>query len=250
MKKHSIVLIFVIIVSVFSNPCLANPLSSIISFFQKDLVLDVLFTNHKNLIQGSDVYLAEDLEKQRILIGKVKNISFAEPQLSKVEIIIDKKYKDKIFETTSFVLMSNIFSEKSDAYIVAISSTEPLNKKPLKSGSSLNGVTFVEYKIATAGEQFKKIMNSLKKQNNEILSQLEQYIDNFDTEAFQKKIDDLGHQISKFSAEQKETFKNEILPSLRKMVDFMIEKLQEQNNNKKSNELEKQLKDIENMVDV
>ena len=60
MKKFLKILLFVIIVFGFINTCLANPLSNILSLFQRDLVIDVLYINHKNLIQGSEVYLADD----------------------------------------------------------------------------------------------------------------------------------------------------------------------------------------------
>ena len=93
-------------------------------------------------------------------------------------------------------------------------------------------------------------MNSIKKQNDELVSQLEKYIDTFNTEAFHKKIGELVNQISQFSAEQKEAFKNEVLPALRKMFDSIMEQLEEQNNMEKSKDLEKQLKEIEDMVDV
>ncbi|MBU1386936.1 MAG: DUF2031 domain-containing protein [Proteobacteria bacterium] len=250
MKNCSNILLIVIIILGFNNTCLASPLSNIISFFQRDLVINVLYKNHKNLIQGSEVYLAEDPKNQKVLIGKVKKVSLVESQMSKVEIIIEKKYKERIYETTPFVLMSNFFSENSNVYILAISSLEEPDKTPLKSGSSVNGVTFLEYNLATAGEELKKILDSIKKQNNELLSQLEQYVNTFNTEDFYKKMDDLINQISEFSTEQKETFKKEVLPSLRKTFDSMMEKLQEQNNMKKSKDLEKRLKKIEDLVDV
>ncbi len=250
MKNYSNVILFVIIVLGFNNLCLANPLPNIMSLFQRDLVIDVSYKNHKNLIQGSEVYLAEDPKGQKVLIGKVKKVSLVESQMSKVEIIIEKKYKEKIYESTPFVLMSNIFSKNSSTYIVAISSLDTSDKTPLKSGSSVKGITFFEYKINRAGEELKKVMNSIKKQNNELVSQLEKYIDTFNTEAFHKKIDELVNQISKFSAEQKETFKNEVLPALRKMFDSIMEQLEEQNNMEKSKDLEKQLKKIEDMVNV
>jgi hypothetical protein len=201
MKKYSTVILFVIIIIGFNNLCLANPLSNIMALFQRDLVINVLYKNHRNLIQGSEVYLAEDLKGQNILIGKVKKVSLVESQMSKVEIIIDKKYKEKIYKTTPFVLVSNLFSKNANAYIVAISSLEASDKTPLKSGFLVKGITFLEYKIATAGKELKKVMDNIKKQNNEIVSQLEEYIDTFDTEAFHKKIDELINQISQFSAE-------------------------------------------------
>lgn len=250
MKKYSNVILFVIIVLGFNSPCLANPLSNIMSLFQRDLVIDVLYKNHRNLIQGSEVYLAEDLKGQKVLIGKVRKVSLVEFQMSKVEIIIDKKYKEKIYETTPFVLVSNLFSKNSNAHIVAVSSLEASDKIPLKSGSLVKGITFLEYKIATAGEELKKVMGSIKKQNNEIVSQLEEYLDTFNTEAFHKKIDELVNQISQFSAEQKETFKKEVLPALRNMFDSIMEQLEEQKNMEKSEDLEKRLKEIEDMVEV
>jgi hypothetical protein len=250
MKNYSNLILIIIIILNFINPCSANPLSNIISLFQRDLMVDVLYKNHRNLIQGSEVYLAGDPKGQRVLIGKVKKISPGESQISKVEIIIDKKYKDQLYETTQFVLISNIFSKNSKAYIVAVSSMEASDKTHLKSGSSVKGITFLEYKIAVAGEELKKVMNSIKKQNNEIMRQLEEYIDTFDTEKFHKKIDELINQISQFSVEQKENFKKEVLPALRNMFDSVIKRLEEQNKMKKSRELEKRLKKIEDMVDV
>ncbi|RLB90519.1 MAG: hypothetical protein DRH26_09575, partial [Deltaproteobacteria bacterium] len=94
MKNYSKVIVFVIVILSIYNFCLANPLSNIMSFFQRDLVISVLYKNHKNLIQGSDVYLADDPYGQKTLIGKVTKISLVESQMSKVEIIIDKKYKN------------------------------------------------------------------------------------------------------------------------------------------------------------
>jgi hypothetical protein len=249
-KNYSKVILFIIIILGFNNPCLANPLSNIMSLFQRDLIVDVFYKNHRNLIQGSEVYLAGDPKNQKILIGKVKKVSLVESQISKVEIIIDKKYKEKIYKTTLFVLMSNIFSKNSNAYIVAISPLEASDNTPLKSGASVEGVTFLEYKIAIAGEELKKVMNSIKKQNNEIVSQLEEYIESFDTEAFHKKVDELVNQISQFSVEQKETFKKEVLPALRNMFDSIMEQLEERNNTEKSKDLEKRLLEIEDIIEV
>ncbi len=250
MKNRSKVILFIIIVLGFNNPCLANPLSNIMSLFQRDLIVDVFYKNHRNLIQGSEVYLAGDPKDQKILIGKVRKVSLVESQMSKVEIIIDKKYKEKIYETTLFVLMSNIFSKNSNAYIIAISPIEASDEALLKSEASVKGITFVEYKIATAAEELRRVINRIKKQNNEILSQLEEYIDTFNTEEFHKKIDELINQISQFSAEQRETFKKEVLPALRNMFDSVMKQLEEQNNMKESKDLEKRLKKIEDMVDV
>jgi len=250
MKNYSKIVFIVIIMLGFNTPCSANPLSSVISFFQRDLVVTVLYKNHNNLIQGSEVYLADDPENQKVLIGKVNKITLVDSQMTKVEIIIDKEYKEQIFENTAFVLMSTLFSENSNTTIVAVPSLDASKKTPLKSGSSVKGITFLEYKIALAGQELKNIMTLLKKQNNELLNQLQQYIDAFNSDAFQKKIDDLVNEISEFSAEQKETFKNEVLPSLRKTFNSMMKKLQEQNDLEKSKDLEKQLKEIEDIVDA
>ena len=59
-------------------------------------------------------------------------------------------------------------------------------------------------------------------------------------------MDDLINQMSESSTEQKEIFKNEVLPSLKKNV-AMMEKLQEQNNKEKSKKFEKQLEEIEGL---
>ena len=250
MKNHSKIILFVIIIFSIYNTCLANPLSDFMSLFQKDLVLELIYKNHQNLIQGSDVYLAEDPKGQKILIGEVTKVSLVKSKMSKVEIRIDKKYKDKIYETTPFVLMSNIFSQNTNAYIVAISSFDASDKKLLKSGSSVKGITFLEYKFAFTGDELKKMMDSLEKQNRELLSQLEEYIDTFDTEESQKKMDELSNQITQFSKEQKETFKNDVLPALKNMFNAIMEQLEKQNNKEKSKNLEKHLKEIEEKVEL
>jgi len=249
MKNYSIIIIVIILLG-FHNLSLANPLSNVLLLFQKNLVLTVVYTNHKNLIQGSEVYLAEDPNDKKVLIGAVKNVSLDESQMSKVEISIDKKYKKNIYETTPFVLMSNIFSKNPTAYIVAISSIEASDKTPLKSGSLVKGTTLLEYKIAIAGEDLKKVMATIKKQNKELVSQAEKYLENFNAESFHKKVDELIDQISQFSVEQKETFKNEILPELRKTFDSIMEKLEEQKNMEKSKDLENRFQEIENLIKV
>ncbi len=250
MKNHSKIIVFVIIIFSIYSSCSANPLSNFMSIFQKDLVLELIYTNHQNLIQGSDVYLAKAPKGQKTLIGEVTKVSLVESKMSKVKIRIDKKYKDQIYETTPFVLMSNIFSQNANAYIVAISSFDASGKKLLKSGSSVKGITFFEYKFAATGEELKKVMDSIEKQNRKLLNQLEDYIDTLDTEEFQKKMDDLADQITQFSKEQKETFKNDVLPALKNMFNSMIEQLEKQNNKEKSKDLEEQLKEIEEKVDV
>jgi|GEM_PF-1955401 len=250
MKKLSKGILIGIIILGFSTTCLANPLSNLFSMFQKDLVINVQYKDHKNLIQGSEVYLAQNSKGQKILIGSVTKISFVEPAASNVEIIIDKTYKEKIYETTRFVLIDGLFTENSKPYIIAIPSLDSSNQTPLRSGSSVKGFTFWEYKFVVAGEELTELMDNFKEQNGELLNQLEQYIKNFDTEAFQKQMDDFIGKASNFSAKQKETFKKEVLPSLRKMFESMIKKLEEQNNIKKSKELEKQLSKIEKSVDV
>lgn len=250
-KPYSLLIPFVMIVLGFFNPCFANPLSNIMLLFQKDLKIDVTYENHKNLIQGSSVYWAEDLkQEQRVLIGEVQRVSLDESQQSRVEIIIHKKYKDKIYATTPFVLMGSLFSSTPEAYIMAVSSLDSSDTTPMESGASVKGLTFLEYKMAVVGQEISKVMERFKKQNKELLSQLEQYIDTLDTEAFHKKINELGKHMSQFSAEQKEAFKKDVLPALRKMVESITKKLEEQNNMEKSKDLEKQLKQIEKMVEV
>ncbi len=250
MKKFLKILLSAIIVFNIYNTCSANPLSNIISFFQRDLVIDLTYSNHKNLIKGSKVYLASDLKGKKIIIGDVTKVSLVEFEKSKVEIRIDKKYKDQIYESTQFVLMSNVFTQNSNAQIVAISSSDTAGRKLLKSGSSVKGVTFLEYKIATTGKGLKKMMGSIEKQNKELLNQLEEYIDTLDTEEFQKKIDGLADQITQFSEEQKRAFQNDVLPKLKNMFNSIIEKLDRENNREKSKGLEKQLEEIEKSVDV
>lgn len=250
MKKLSKSILIGVIILGFYATCLANPLSSLLSIFQRDLVINIQYKDHKNLIQGSEVYMAQDPKGQKTLIGNVKKISFVEPKTSNVEVVINKEYKEKIYETTRFVLMSGFFAENSKPYIIAIPSLGSSNQTHLKSGSSVKGFSFLEYRFAVAGEELTELMDNFREQNEEILNQFEQYMESFDTEAFQRQMDDLIGKISKFSAEQKETFNKEVLPSLRKMFESMMEKLEEQNNGKKSKELENQLMEIERSVNV
>ena len=239
MKQYLTAILFIIFMIGLHTPSSANPLSKVMSIFQRDLVLDIFYQNHRNLIQDSQVYLSTDPEDQKILVGKVRKVSLTESQMSKVQILIEPQYKEKIYETTQFVLMSNIFSTHSNAYIVAVNPLESSDKTPLKSGSTVKGITFVEYKIAVAGQELKKIMNRMKSQNTQLLSQLEAYVETFNAEEFNKRITALANQISQFSIEQKEIFSREILPALRAMFDSLMKQLEEQNNMEESKKLEK-----------
>ena len=164
--------------------------------------------------------------------------------------LLIKHTKKKIYETTRFVLIDGLIAENSKPYILAIPSLDSSNQTPLKPGASVKGFTFLEYTLAVAGEELTEFMENFREQNGELLNQLKQYIKNIDTEAFQKQMDDVIDKISNFSAKQKETFKKEVLPSLRKTFESMMKKLEEQNNIKKSKELEEQLSKIEKSVDV
>ena len=251
MKNHSKIILFVIILINVYGICLANTtLSSFLSFFQKDLVLELIYKTHNNLRQGNYVYLANDFKNQKTLIGKVTKVSLVEPQISKVKIQIDKQYRKKIYKTMPFVLVSNIFSQNANAYIVAISSADEKSKKLLKSGSSIKGITFLEYKFAMFEKKLNTVINSIGKQNKELMVQLEEYIETFNIEEFQKKIDRLTKQIIHLSKEQKETFKNNVLPALQNMFNIMIKKLEKHNNKEKSKKLDKQLKEIEKIINV
>lgn len=250
MKRYSMVIACIGVILGFNPLCLANPLSNIMLLFQKDLVIEISYKNHKNLIQGSKVYLAEDPKDQTVLIGEVRKVSLDESQMARVEIVIHKQYKEKIYQTTPFVLMGNVFTNSFNPYIVAILAADAPDKTPLEPGAVVNGMTYLEYKLAMAAQEVKKVMERVKQQNKELVTQLEKYLDTFDIDAFQKKMNELGNQVSQFSAQQKEDFKNEVLPSLRKMFDSIRKQLEEQNNMEKSKDLEKQLKEIEKMVEV
>lgn len=248
--KHLTSIIVAILILSIAPPCPANPLSKILSIFKRDLAVTVEYADHQNLIPGSKVYWSNDPKGEKTLIGKVKNVSRTGAQNSQVDIIIDKSHKDKILESTFFVLMSGFFSDSSDTYIMAVSEGETSGGPRLKSGAKVAGVTFLEYKIATAGDEFKNMVDRLKKQQKGLQRQLQEYIDSFNTKEFQNKMDGLIDQLSDFSIEQKEHFKNDVLPSLKKAFDEMMEKLEEQNNTDKSKDLEKQFKAIEDLVNV
>jgi len=67
MKNHSKIILFVTVIFNIYSSCSANPLSDFMSIFQKDFSLELIYKNHQNLIQGSDVYLAKDPKGQKNL---------------------------------------------------------------------------------------------------------------------------------------------------------------------------------------
>jgi hypothetical protein len=230
--------------------CSANPFSKVFSIFQTDLVITIVYEDHGNLIQGSEVYLAEDPEGEKVLIGKVTKISLNKPGRADVEVRIHKDYKEKIVETTRFVLMDGFFSETSTSYVLALPFSDPSESSPLTSGSSIRGLTFFEYKLHTAGQGLKTLIDRFKSQNEKILDQFEGYAQRFDTEAFQSQMDELIDTLSNFSSEQKKTFKKQVLPHLRELFESIMTRLEAQNKNQKSKELENQLLKMEKAVDV
>lgn len=228
----------------------ANPLSEIFSLFQGEFSVTALYEDPGDLAPGSGVYLAQSPQAEKTLIGRVKEISIVAPKTARVELAIEKKYREKLSADTPFVLMSGLFAGKSKAHIVAVSSSKHSDTIPLDPGASVRGVTFLEYKIAAVGGDLAKMMDSIKKQTDDLLTELEHHIETYDTDAFTKKMDDLINKISEFSAEQKEMFRKEILPSLRKSFDSLIKKLEEQNKGDESRALEKKMRKIENMISV
>ncbi len=251
MKKLSISILTLSFLIIFCDSCGANPLSRILSFFQSDLVINVRYNSPGNLAQGSQVYLADAPDEKGVLIGEVIKVSTSTaPATAKIEVQIGKEYKKQLSTDTPFVLMSTLFSTRSNAYIVAIASDSASSGTPLKSGDTVNGVTFLEYQMAAASKQFKTVINDLLNQKSDMLKQLEDYLNTLNIASFQNTINELIGDISKFSAEQKDAFKKEVLPKLREMVDSLRKQLEEQNTPEKSKELEQQLQHVENLIEI
>lgn len=243
-------MIFAAVIIGFSHTCCANPFSGIVSFFKKDLTIDVICKNHRNLIPGSRVYLSENLDSGKVLIGKVDQITLTGSQEYRVEITIKKQHKDRLYESTRFVLMGDLFSEDSTACIIAVPPGDSTGRKLLSSGAEVRGITFLEYKIETAGRNIKKMLDSAGEQNQELLDRLKEYIDTFNTEKFQKQMDSLSEQIKEFSGEQKETFRQEVLPKIKQMLDQFLEQFDPDKKEEKSREMEKKILEIEKSVET
>ena len=226
MKYFSKIIFGIFLSAIVINYCQANPISTLYSFFQKDLTIDVFFKNHKNLLQGSPVYIAVSPDAQKIQIGKVNQITLVPPETPKVEVIINKKYKKEIYETAQFVLVSSIFANNTDGYILVVVPPHTSETKLLKSGASVKGISYFEYRITHAGEELKNLMNNISKQNRTLLKEFDQYIENLDTELFLKKLDNIANQIAQFTNEQKTAFKQDVLPALRKVFNEILKQLE------------------------
>ncbi len=250
MKKTSITILSLIFFFTFSTHSSANPFSRLLSFFQSDLVINVRYKTTGNLAQGSKVYLADAPREKGLQIGEVSKVSTIDPETFKIEVRIDNKYKEQLNSATSFVLINPLFSTQSNAYIVVISSTSTSKEPALESGDTVEGVTFLEYQMTVASRQFKTAIRGLINQNAAILKQLEGYLNTLNIDSFQNKINELIGEISKFSATQKDTFKNEFLPKLKEMADSLQKQLEAQNKSEKSKELKQQLQHLETLIDT
>jgi len=250
MKYFPKILIGFFLSVIVISHCQANPISALYSFFQRDLTIDVLFKNHKNLLQGSPVYIAASPNAQKIQIGKVNQITLVPSELPKVEIIINKKYKNKIYETAQFVLMSGNFANNTDGYILVVVPPHTAETKLLKSGAVVNGISFFEYHISNAGKELKNLMGSISKQNRALLKEIEQYIENSDTEFLLEKLDNIANQIVQFTNEQKTAFEQDVLPALKKAFNKILKQLENQSNEEELKEIEKRLNEIETLIET
>ena len=68
MKKFKRLFVIILFVLNVISPCFANPLSKAISWFKGDIIVNIFYEDHNSLIQGNKVYLAGDLDADKILI--------------------------------------------------------------------------------------------------------------------------------------------------------------------------------------
>jgi hypothetical protein len=139
MKKLIQTLLFISMVSAFALSCSNVP--------GADLKLFVVFDRTKELQEGASV----DYAQTNQTIGKVEKISFRKDGKTVVQVSVFPQFKGMVRSGAMFIVDSPFLTNRQPRILMDILSKDSDNP-PIKSGTTLNGVTWVFYKMTLAAD--------------------------------------------------------------------------------------------------
>ena len=214
-------------------------------FSGSDLKLRVLFDETKQLQVGAKVDYAHCYQT----VGRVKNISLCENGKTAVDLIIFSQFKGLVRSGVMFVVDCPLFSNGQTRILMDILSKDTGNC-PIESGTTLNGVTWIFYKMAVAADSMSPVADTVFELSKTLLNELEIFVKSDDFDRLLEAIEKQAKIISSYTIEQKRRFERDILPEIEKKIKNHCNRLKTIYNQEEIKKLEKELNELKHSLDI
>jgi len=223
---------------------IASALLSCGYFSGSDLKLRILFDETKQLQVGAKVDYAHCDQT----VGMVKNVSLCENGKTAVDLIIFSQFKGLVRSGVMFVVDYPLFSKDTTRILMDILSKD-IDNPHIKSGTTLNGVTWVFYKMAVAADEISPVADSVFELSKTLLNELEVFVKSDDFDRLLEALEKQAKIISSYTIEQKRRFERDILPEIEKKIKNHYERLKTIYNQEEIKKLEKELNELKYSLD-
>ena len=214
-------------------------------FSESDLKLCILFDETKQLEVGAKVDYAHCDQT----VGRVKNISLCENGKTAVDLIIFSQFKGLVRSGVMFVVDCPVFSKEPARILMDILSKD-IDNPLIKSGTTLNGVTWVFYKMAVAADSMSPVADTVFELSKTLLNELEVFVKSDDFDRLLEALEKQAKIISGYTIEQKRRFERDILPEIEKKIKNHYERLKTIYNQEEIKKLEKELNELKHSLDI
>ena len=176
-----------------------------------DLKLRILFDEVKNLQIGANVDYAHCDQT----VGRVVNVSLCENGKTAVDLIIFSQFNGLAKSGVMFVVDYPLFGKGQSRILMDILSKD-INNPQIKSGTTLNGVNRVFYKMAVGADSISPVADTVVAHSKILLDELESFVKSDDFDHLLKALEKQAKIISGYTMEQKRKFEKNILPEIEK----------------------------------
>ncbi|RLC23282.1 MAG: hypothetical protein DRH21_07245 [Deltaproteobacteria bacterium] len=214
-------------------------------FSGSDLKLRILFDETKQLQVGAKVDYAHCDQT----VGRVKNVSLCENGKTAVDLIIFSQFKGLVRSGVMFVVDYPLFSNGPARILMDILSKD-IDNPQIKSGTTLNGVTLVFYKMVVAADSMSPVANTVIEHSKILLNELEVFVKSDDFDRLLEALEKQAKIISGYTIEQKRRFERDIFPEIEKKIKNHYERLKTIYNQEEIKKLEKELNELKHSLDI
>jgi paraquat-inducible protein B len=217
-------IVILMIVSVIGLGCEAENLNLFIRF------------DHIDGLKSNDSVIFETNR-----IGKVNEVTYTKEGTYRVELRIDKAFKNAATENARFFIASDL-QNKGHKAVEMIQTRE--GGKPLQNNAVLEGSRKSSAIIERLEKDLEKGMESFKKQFNEFAEELKKIPDNEAFKAMEEAMADLYDEMKRSGKEVREKIQKEMLPRLEQELENLRKRLHEKGREDELKPLEIKMEEI------
>ena len=214
-------------------------------FSGSDLKLRILFDETKQLQVGAKVDYAHCDQT----VGRIKNVSLCENGKTAVDLIIFSQFKGLVRSGVMFVVDYPLFSNDPTRILMDILSKD-IDNPQIKSGTTLNGVTWIFYKMVVAADSISPVANTVVEHSKILLNELEIFVKSDDFDRLLEALEKQAKIISGYTIEQRRRFERDILPEIEKKIKNHYKRLNTIYSQEDLKKIEKELNELKHSLDI